>query len=76
MWKEQPLEWLLFPLARKNYFDEKPQAGKESKPCATVAESEDGSPCAMMAQSIFKSLVPWRQKVRMGALCHGDRKYG
>ena len=43
MWKEQPLEWLLFPLARKNYFDEKPQAGKESKPCATVAQGRNGT---------------------------------
>jgi hypothetical protein len=43
VWKEQPLEWLLFPLARKNYFDEKPQAGKESKPCATVAQGRNGT---------------------------------
>ena len=27
------------------------------KPCATMAESMDGSPCAMVAQSIFRNLV-------------------
>ena len=31
-----------------------------------VAESEDESPCAMVAQSIFRSLVPWWHKVRLG----------
>ena len=27
------------------------------KPCATMAESMDESPCAMVAQSIFRNLV-------------------
>ena len=41
-----------------------------------MAESRDGSPCAMAAESMDKSLVPRWQKVWIRALCHGGRKYG
>lgn len=36
------------------------------KLCATVAESKDGKPCAMVAESIFRSLVPQWHKVELG----------